>query len=395
MPTLVKASLATKHVYQECGVKWNCRRYCSEAPSTELILKGKTPALFSPALFSKRMKRDLVREVKSRKKKKIPYGLGAFHMYMNHLTKPLPERYIHGYITTPDGGICFFTCVVFLLKLLDDPGVPFDDDTNYKHVEGEMNEWEVTVFVKAVLRGKSSYQSFAKSSQPLAEKDTVAADAPQLEEASTSVFNLNSVIPVLNLRVCAPSPNSHRAFAEKDTVPLDATPPEEALTYVLNSNASQNIRANAWDNTFGMGFPGASSSQSDAFAMLQFAFNEGSSADFLNPELYSGPLTMFTDAAGPPTAPEYQPYNLGGLDFNSFFGFNPYGGPDAHLFPPRKFAFFGVPARDFGSSITSRSRQHVLRGRHVPPRAILAPRARKTEIRHARAQIGPPQKSTW
>ncbi|KAJ7501368.1 hypothetical protein B0H11DRAFT_1908236 [Mycena galericulata] len=75
-----------------------------------------------------------------------------------------------------------------------------------------------------------------------------------------------------------------------------------------------------------------------------------------------------------------------------------YGGPDAHLFPPRKlltpprkFAFFGVPARDFGSSITSRSRQHVLRGRHVPPRAILAPRARKTELRHARAQIGPQQ----
>ncbi|KAJ7464247.1 hypothetical protein B0H11DRAFT_1870607 [Mycena galericulata] len=165
MPTLVKASLATKQVYRECvessGTVGATVAKVDNAPSTKLILKGKTPALFSPALSSKRVKRDLVREVKA---KKYPYGLGltgAFHMYMNHLTKPLPERYIHGYITTPDGGICIFTCVVFLLKLLDDPGVlAFDDDTTYKRVEGEMNEWEVTVFVKAVLRGKSPYQSY-------------------------------------------------------------------------------------------------------------------------------------------------------------------------------------------------------------------------------------------
>ncbi|KAJ7509224.1 hypothetical protein B0H11DRAFT_1847103 [Mycena galericulata] len=165
MPTLVKASLATKQVYRECvessGTVGATVAKVDNAPSTKLILKGKTPALFSPALSSKRVKRDLVREVKA---KKYPYGLGltgAFHMYMNHLTKPLPERYIHGYITTPDGGICIFTCVVFLLKLLDDPGVlAFDDDTTYKRVEGEMNEWEVTVFVKAVLRAASVLRAY-------------------------------------------------------------------------------------------------------------------------------------------------------------------------------------------------------------------------------------------
>ncbi|KAJ7495854.1 hypothetical protein B0H11DRAFT_1910153 [Mycena galericulata] len=73
-----------------------------------------------------------------------------------------------------------------------------------------------------------------------------------------------------------------------------------------------------------------------------------------------------------------------------------YGGPDALLFPPRKlltpprkFAFFGVPARDFGSSITSTC---FARTACSAPRD-LAPRARKTELRHARAQIffdGPP-----
>jgi hypothetical protein len=40
-----------------------------------------------------------------------------------HLTKPLSERYIHGYITTDGGGIGVVTCVPYLLKLLDDPGV--------------------------------------------------------------------------------------------------------------------------------------------------------------------------------------------------------------------------------------------------------------------------------
>jgi hypothetical protein len=70
------------------------------------------------------------------------------------LTKPLPERYIHSYLTTPDGGICILTCVPYLLKLLDDPGVRvFDDDTTYKHIEGKMNEWELTLFAQIVARG--------------------------------------------------------------------------------------------------------------------------------------------------------------------------------------------------------------------------------------------------
>ncbi|KAJ6573684.1 hypothetical protein B0H10DRAFT_1963936 [Mycena sp. CBHHK59/15] len=142
MPTLTKVSLAVKEIYRECVEASGCIgatvAKVDNAASTKLILKGKTPAAFLPALSSKRAKRDIVR---------------AFHLYLNGLTKPLPECYIHAYITTPDGGICILTCVVFLLKLLDDPGViAFDDDTTYKRVEGEMNEWEVTVYAKVVLR---------------------------------------------------------------------------------------------------------------------------------------------------------------------------------------------------------------------------------------------------
>ncbi|KAJ6627696.1 hypothetical protein B0H10DRAFT_2185180 [Mycena sp. CBHHK59/15] len=60
------------------------------------------------------------------------------------------------YIMMPDGGICILTCFPFLLKLLNDPGViTFDDDTTYKWVEGEMNEWELTIFAKVVLHAAS------------------------------------------------------------------------------------------------------------------------------------------------------------------------------------------------------------------------------------------------
>ncbi|KAJ6587751.1 hypothetical protein B0H10DRAFT_1954453 [Mycena sp. CBHHK59/15] len=165
MPTLTKVSLAVKEIYRECVEASGCIgatvAKVDNAASTKLILKGKTPAAFLPALSSKRAKRDIVRQAKG---KRFPNGLdatGAFHLYLNGLTKPLPERYIHAYITTPDGGICILTCVVFLLKLLDDPGViAFDDDTTYKRVEGEMNEWEVTVYAKVVLRAASVVRAY-------------------------------------------------------------------------------------------------------------------------------------------------------------------------------------------------------------------------------------------
>ncbi|KAJ6605987.1 hypothetical protein B0H10DRAFT_1956974 [Mycena sp. CBHHK59/15] len=140
MPALTKVSLVVKQMYRECVKASRCIgatvSKVDNAQSTQLILKGKTPAAYAPDLHNKQVKRDLVHEVK------------------NELTKPLLERYIHSYITNAEGGICILTCVPFLLKLLDDPGVvAFDDDTTYKCVEGKMNEWELTIFAKVVLCG--------------------------------------------------------------------------------------------------------------------------------------------------------------------------------------------------------------------------------------------------
>jgi hypothetical protein len=38
--------------------------------------------------------------------------------------------------------------------LLDDPGVKaFEDDTTFKRVAGDLNEWEVVIFYNALERG--------------------------------------------------------------------------------------------------------------------------------------------------------------------------------------------------------------------------------------------------
>ncbi|KAJ7725532.1 hypothetical protein B0H16DRAFT_1718490 [Mycena metata] len=114
--------------------------------STRLLLGGQRPGQYAPALYSKRIKQDMI----AREKKKYPAGLGiagAYDLYRQDLDKPLAERYIHRFQHAPDGGLITFTCFTALLSLLDDPGVKtFEDDTTFKRIEGDVNEWEVVIF---------------------------------------------------------------------------------------------------------------------------------------------------------------------------------------------------------------------------------------------------------
>ncbi|KAJ7434188.1 hypothetical protein B0H11DRAFT_1938859 [Mycena galericulata] len=165
MPPLTKLSFGAKDVYRECieknGVLGATVSKIDNAQSTLIVLGGKTPAEFSPALYNQRAKRDLLHAAK---REKYPAGLdvaGIFPIYLANLKKPLPERYIHSYLTTPDGGIIILTSVPYLMKLLDDPGVTsFDNDTTYKRVEGEMKEWELTIFAKIVQRAASVVRAY-------------------------------------------------------------------------------------------------------------------------------------------------------------------------------------------------------------------------------------------
>ncbi|KAJ7714453.1 hypothetical protein B0H14DRAFT_3901770 [Mycena olivaceomarginata] len=165
MPTLAKVPVGVMEKYKTCviahGGAGATVAKVDNAPSTRVLLGGKTPAGFSAGLHSRPVKAKIIAKVK---RQLFPNGTdaaGVFSFYLSGLTKPLPERYIHGYITTDDGGICILTCVPYLLKLLDDPGVnAFDDDTTYKRIEGKMNEWELTILVKTAARAATVARAY-------------------------------------------------------------------------------------------------------------------------------------------------------------------------------------------------------------------------------------------
>ncbi|KAJ6531496.1 hypothetical protein DFH09DRAFT_1370506 [Mycena vulgaris] len=132
-----------------------------KVPLTKRLLKGKTPAAYAPALHNQRVKQDILR---AKKIEKYPNGLGVdaiLPIYYAELTKPFPERYIHGYIKTDKGELVIVTFVPYLLKLLDDPGViSFDGDTTFKGIEGKVNEWELTISAKVVQRAASVLRAY-------------------------------------------------------------------------------------------------------------------------------------------------------------------------------------------------------------------------------------------
>ncbi|KAJ7019065.1 hypothetical protein C8F04DRAFT_1276706 [Mycena alexandri] len=157
MPPALKVSQAAKLKYaasvQALGVVGATVAKVDNTPSTRLIFDGQTPTQYDPALQDKRGKHDIVAQ---QKKKAYPMGLGingAYNMYREDLEKPIEERYIHRFINAPKGGVIIFTCFTPLLALLDDPGLTaIEDDTTYKQILGEMNEWELVRFYNALQR---------------------------------------------------------------------------------------------------------------------------------------------------------------------------------------------------------------------------------------------------
>ncbi|KAJ7456176.1 hypothetical protein FB451DRAFT_1564753 [Mycena latifolia] len=157
MPALTKVSYELKASYRQCIKAVGCVgatvAKVDNAPSTQLLLDGKTPGEFAPAFQSNRVKRKLVREAKQ---EAYPAGLdaaGAFKMFFDDLKKGVDDRYVQRVLTMPDGGLMVLTCLSALMKLLDDSGVTsFETDTTFRRVDGEMNEWEVVLFLKALNR---------------------------------------------------------------------------------------------------------------------------------------------------------------------------------------------------------------------------------------------------
>ncbi|KAJ6514663.1 hypothetical protein DFH09DRAFT_1373940 [Mycena vulgaris] len=131
MPTLIKPSYGVSESYRDCitaaGTVGATVAKADKALSTQILLEGKTPGDFAPALQSNQLKQKLVREAK---KAAYPAGLDA---------------------AAP-------------MKLLDDTGVTsFETDTTYKRVVGKINEWEVVIFLKCLQRGDCYHCSSLRS----------------------------------------------------------------------------------------------------------------------------------------------------------------------------------------------------------------------------------------
>jgi hypothetical protein len=77
---------------------------------------------------------------------------GAFNLSREDLKKPdAKSRYYQHLVMMPDGGVMMLTCLAALMRLLDDEGVMnFETDTTFSRVAGDMNEWEVVIFLKAL-----------------------------------------------------------------------------------------------------------------------------------------------------------------------------------------------------------------------------------------------------
>ncbi|KAJ7181385.1 hypothetical protein C8R43DRAFT_969056 [Mycena crocata] len=157
MPAFTKVSLELNASYRECIQAAGCVgatvAKVDNASSTKLLLGGKRPGEFAPALQSNVAKQKLVREEKL---KAYPQGLGvpgAFQLFFDDLKKGIDERYIHRIAVEKDGGTIILTCLAALMRLLDDEGVTsFETDTTFRRVAGDFNEWEVVIFLKALQR---------------------------------------------------------------------------------------------------------------------------------------------------------------------------------------------------------------------------------------------------
>ncbi|KAJ7210287.1 hypothetical protein C8J57DRAFT_1257203 [Mycena rebaudengoi] len=138
---------------------------CPAASSTKLLFNGQMLGQSTPALMDKRRKRDLIGKVKQ---KTYPAGLGiagAYQLYREDREKPIEDRYIHRYLDMPDGGLIIFTCFTGLLALLDDSGVKaFEDDTTFKRIEGDINEWEVVTVYSALERAVTLARAYINRS---------------------------------------------------------------------------------------------------------------------------------------------------------------------------------------------------------------------------------------
>ncbi|KAJ7804189.1 hypothetical protein B0H13DRAFT_2687480 [Mycena leptocephala] len=155
MSPMTKLSLNYEETYRKCvratGILGTTVQKVDDAPTTLLLLKGQSPAMYHPALHTKRLKQGIIRDEKL---KASPEGLGVAGIYARHvkdLDLPPEERYIQSIITTPGGRIIIITMVPYLANLVH-VARTVQVDTTFGRTLGDLNEWEFIIWYGSVER---------------------------------------------------------------------------------------------------------------------------------------------------------------------------------------------------------------------------------------------------
>ncbi|KAG6872941.1 hypothetical protein C0992_009244, partial [Termitomyces sp. T32_za158] len=168
-----KVSIEAKATYRGCiearSTVGATVQKVNHAPTTKLLLNGRSPGEHDPALQAKQVKCSILHDVKLGKN---PAGLrlpdmkpfivkqaqaqkwtaSAMHLHLEDLKKPKDERYIHKILTSDEGGVLVFTFVPFILGLLhQDEVTAFECDVTFKRVI-DLNEWEMVTYLPSIER---------------------------------------------------------------------------------------------------------------------------------------------------------------------------------------------------------------------------------------------------
>ncbi|KAJ3710836.1 hypothetical protein C8R42DRAFT_729050 [Lentinula raphanica] len=174
-PVLVQSKLtfSVMELFKKCihatGVVGTTTRSIQKAATTSLLLNGKTPGELHPALTDIQKQRQILNHEKS---KMFPAKMGfegVWREYQNALQKPQSERYIHRIMNSDSGGRVILTFAPGLLKLIHD-AKQIQGDGTFKRVEGEFNEYELTIWHEATERTLTIFRAYFDRSDMLTYK---------------------------------------------------------------------------------------------------------------------------------------------------------------------------------------------------------------------------------
>ncbi|KAK7023570.1 hypothetical protein VNI00_016656 [Paramarasmius palmivorus] len=154
IPVLEKATYTVQEAYASVvrahGVLGATVQKVDNASSTSILLDGKMPAEFSPALQNKRAKREIIRKEKLNVHSQGLGIPGVVDLQVRDQNKPVEERYVHRVSLDDSGGVLIFTCYTRLLKLIHEV-TSFEGDTAFKRLR-DLNEWEMVIYYKKLTR---------------------------------------------------------------------------------------------------------------------------------------------------------------------------------------------------------------------------------------------------